>query len=82
MNSALSPELGLHPVTSVAVLHDLLSRGMARRQSGATQVNHSSSRSHALVTVHLRRLTRRRGWVTSKLHLVDLAGRYGAARPG
>ncbi|KAF0303278.1 StAR-related lipid transfer protein 9 [Amphibalanus amphitrite] len=65
--------LTLHRVTSVAALRDLLNRGMARRQCGATQVNHWSSRSHALVTVHLRR-RRGVGRTASKLHLVDLAG--------
>ncbi|XP_043211524.1 uncharacterized protein LOC122375971 [Amphibalanus amphitrite] len=74
--------LTLHRVTSVAALRDLLNRGMARRQCGATQVNHWSSRSHALVTVHLRR-RRGVGRTASKLHLVDLAGSERAgAGPG
>ncbi|XP_037086992.1 kinesin-like protein KIF16B [Pollicipes pollicipes] len=42
--------LGMHLVSCAAELRSLLTRGMSRRQVGATQLNGASSRSHALVT--------------------------------
>ncbi|CAN7986290.1 unnamed protein product [Ixodes hexagonus] len=50
-----------------------LEQGCYARSTGATLVNSSSSRSHAIFTVHLQCL--RKGTLfTSKLQLVDLAG--------
>ena len=56
----------------------LLARGIARRHTGVTQTNSASSRSHCVVTATLESRLVEDGvtsFRTSRLHLVDLAGR-------
>ena len=62
--------LSRHLVTSLEDMRRLISVGSANRKVAHTQLNSSSSRSHALITVYV---TRPDG-VFAKLNLVDLAG--------
>eukprot|EP01063_Lacrimia_lanifica_P022483 TRINITY_DN3005_c0_g2_i1.p1 TRINITY_DN3005_c0_g2~~TRINITY_DN3005_c0_g2_i1.p1 ORF type:complete len:1541 (+),score=662.79 TRINITY_DN3005_c0_g2_i1:179-4801(+) len=68
-----------HP--EVKLLEDLMglmSRGAARRQVNATELNQDSSRSHSIFTVSIQMVENMEDGecrtVTSKLNLVDLAG--------
>jgi len=73
--------LSRHAVNNAATALKLLNEGIRRRSSAATHKNGHSSRSHAVFTMHctaacvvndgLPRET------VAKLHLVDLAGRWG-----
>ena len=56
-------------VDSVAASLKCLQAGLLRRVTGATAMNSSSSRSHAILTVRIQQPHTR-----SKLHFVDLAG--------
>ncbi|GMT19969.1 hypothetical protein PFISCL1PPCAC_11266, partial [Pristionchus fissidentatus] len=69
-------DLSIHEIDSVHSMFELLHQGNVTRAQGATAMNLSSSRSHAVYTIHLQKLpssTEDRGW-ESKLRLVDLAG--------
>ncbi|KAK0136203.1 Kinesin-like protein KIF27 [Merluccius polli] len=72
-------------VSSADELLSVLEAGNALRHTGATGMNEHSSRSHAILTLHLAQ--RRRGDAGpavrfAKLHLVDLAGSERASRTG
>eukprot|EP00968_Pinguiococcus_pyrenoidosus_P008402 scaffold602_cov298-Pinguiococcus_pyrenoidosus.AAC.6 len=58
-------------------LHDLIEAGNANRTTHATESNDTSSRSHAICQIHVRR--RSSGKVHGKLSLIDLAGSERAA---
>ena len=89
---------GLHEerVYSVEALLQFLERAAEGRTTGTTKLNETSSRSHAIYTVHIRRKkvdeldppreggegARRTEMVSSKLHLVDLAGSERVKRSG
>jgi len=79
--SAHLPDARLVTCTTPADVATVLARGAACRVTAATGMNAMSSRSHAVVTLHVTRttpaLTRR-----SKLHLVDLAGSERVKRTG
>lgn len=67
------------PVTTAPEAFQLISRGNKSRSVGATQCNDVSSRSHAILTVHVEsRLAAKDGAASElrlgKMHLVDLAG--------
>ena len=66
------------PVTSAQEAFSLISRGNKSRAVGATQCNDVSSRSHAILTVHVESRVNPKGGETElrlgKMHLVDLAG--------
>lgn len=67
------------PVTTAQEAFQLISRGNKSRAVGATQCNDVSSRSHAILTVHVesRLVTSKEGppeLRLGKMHLVDLAG--------
>ena len=69
------------PCASAAALLALLAEGSARRARGETHMNAASSRSHAVLTLHLTLV-----WSgvprSSKLHLIDLAGSERADATG
>jgi hypothetical protein len=63
------------PVATEGQLLALLDAGSALRATGSTEMNVTSSRSHAIFTIYVRSHDRAKGVVNnSKFHLVDLAG--------
>ncbi|KAK3277518.1 hypothetical protein CYMTET_14482 [Cymbomonas tetramitiformis] len=73
-------------VDSYTAVSKLLERGAKRRVVGETKMNEKSSRSHAVLTLHIakKNATDLEGLtqVISKLHLVDLAGSERADAAG
>ncbi|KAJ2672575.1 hypothetical protein IWW42_002729 [Coemansia sp. RSA 1085] len=70
---------------------ELLHQGALSRTTASTDMNHTSSRSHAIFTVYLRQQDRRRQpagpdegmpSIVSKIHFVDLAGSERIKRTG
>ncbi|XP_006162501.1 kinesin-like protein KIFC2 isoform X3 [Tupaia chinensis] len=68
-------------VPNLETLHQMLSLGRRNRATAATAMNRHSSRSHALVTLHVASPPRAPG-STGTLHLVDLAGSERAWKAG
>ena len=62
------------PVSELADIHRLVSRGSAARISAGTALNSTSSRSHAVLTFYIETSPSDTEVLLSKLHLVDLAG--------
>ena len=63
----------------------LLNKGIAQRMSAQTQMNEASSRSHAIFTIHIESrstIEQSEKVITSKLHLVDLAGNERTKKTG
>uniref|UniRef100_A0A6V7QQ42 Kinesin motor domain-containing protein n=1 Tax=Ananas comosus var. bracteatus TaxID=296719 RepID=A0A6V7QQ42_ANACO len=74
-NGLAVPDASMHPVKSTSDVIELMQRGFANRAVGATALNDRSSRSHSIVTVHVRGLDLKTGaTLRGSLHLVDLAG--------
>ena len=68
-------------VSTAAEMAAALASGSAARATAATGMNHRSSRSHAIFTIHVERRGRDPADVTrAKMHLVDLAGSERAKR--
>ncbi|KAH8367986.1 hypothetical protein KR084_005266, partial [Drosophila pseudotakahashii] len=65
------------PLGSQGDLQDLLHLGTGNRHVRSTKMNSSSSRSHAIVTIHVKSKARH-----SRLNIVDLAGSEGVRRTG
>uniref|UniRef100_A0A0E0N2B8 Kinesin motor domain-containing protein n=1 Tax=Oryza rufipogon TaxID=4529 RepID=A0A0E0N2B8_ORYRU len=74
-NGLVVPDASLHPVKSTSDVLDLMEIGQSNRAVGSTALNERSSRSHSILTVHVRGLDVKNG-STSRgcLHLIDLAG--------
>ncbi|VAH63490.1 unnamed protein product [Triticum turgidum subsp. durum] len=74
-NGLVVPDASLIPVKSTSDVLDLMEIGQANRAVGSTALNERSSRSHSILTVHVRGLDVKNG-STSRgcLHLIDLAG--------
>ncbi|XP_072963056.1 kinesin-like protein KIN-14K [Typha angustifolia] len=74
-NGLVVPEASLHPVKSTSDVLDLMQIGQTNRAVGSTALNERSSRSHSILTVHVRGVDSKNG-STSRgcLHLIDLAG--------
>ncbi|XP_014755138.1 kinesin-like protein KIN-14C isoform X2 [Brachypodium distachyon] len=74
-NGLVVPDASLVPVKSTSDVLDLMEIGQANRAVGSTALNERSSRSHSILTVHVRGLDLKNG-STSRgcLHLIDLAG--------
>ncbi|XP_063693337.1 kinesin-like protein KIF3A isoform X2 [Bolinopsis microptera] len=74
------------PVTSSDELQKIMRYGMAVRTTGATQMNEQSSRSHAILTIHINKQSpksvRNIEVTSAKFHFVDLAGSERAHRTG
>ena len=62
------------PVKSVEEMFKILDIGNKNRSVSATKMNATSSRSHALFTVHIESLEGKDKVKASKINLVDLAG--------
>ncbi|XP_062206833.1 kinesin-like protein KIN-14C [Phragmites australis] len=74
-NGLVVPDASLHPVNSTSDVLELMDIGQTNRAVGSTALNERSSRSHSILTVHVRGLDLKNG-STSRgcLHLIDLAG--------
>ncbi|TYI64041.1 hypothetical protein E1A91_D09G059100v1 [Gossypium mustelinum] len=74
-NGLAVPEACMHPVISTSDVLDLMDIGFKNRVVSATALNARSSRSHSIVTVHVRGKNVKTGTVLyGNLHLIDLAG--------
>ncbi|VAH09431.1 unnamed protein product [Triticum turgidum subsp. durum] len=74
-NGLVLPDASLYPVKSTSDVLDLMEIGLANRAVGATALNERSSRSHSILTVHVRGVDVKTGSISRGcLHLVDLAG--------
>ena len=72
------------PLLSLEDCNNILLQGNKNRHVRPTKMNTQSSRSHAIFTIHLRKLSADNGEVlrSSCLNLVDLAGSEGVRRTG
>ncbi|KAI5072317.1 hypothetical protein GOP47_0012423 [Adiantum capillus-veneris] len=69
------PDAKLLPVISTEDVLELMDMGQRNRAVGATALNDRSSRSHSVLTVHIKGIDLSNGCVLRGcLHLVDLAG--------
>ncbi|KAF6175129.1 hypothetical protein GIB67_022810, partial [Kingdonia uniflora] len=74
-NGLAVPDASMHPVNSTSDVLDLMQTGLMNRAVGATALNERSSRSHSVLTVHVRGSDLETGAaLRGSLHLVDLAG--------
>ncbi|KAI5562251.1 hypothetical protein BDE02_15G042000 [Populus trichocarpa] len=74
-NGLAVPDASMHPVTSTSHVLELIDVGLKNRAVGATAMNERSSRSHSVVSIHVRGKDLHSGAALhGNLHLVDLAG--------
>ncbi|KAL9306559.1 Kinesin-like protein KIN-14O [Arabidopsis thaliana] len=74
-NGIAVPDASMYPVTSTSDVLELMSIGLQNRVVSSTALNERSSRSHSIVTVHVRGKDLKTGSALyGNLHLVDLAG--------
>ncbi|KAJ6340121.1 hypothetical protein OIU77_007966 [Salix suchowensis] len=74
-NGLAVPDASMHPVTSTSDVLELIGVGLKNRAVGATAMNERSSRSHSVVSIHVRGKDLLSGAALhGNLHLVDLAG--------
>ncbi|XP_060670239.1 kinesin-like protein KIN-14P [Ziziphus jujuba] len=74
-NGLAVPDATMLPVKSTSDVIELMDTGLKNRAVGATALNERSSRSHSVVTIHVRGTDLKRGVaLIGNLHLVDLAG--------
>ncbi|XP_022939550.1 kinesin-like protein KIN-14P isoform X1 [Cucurbita moschata] len=69
------PDATMLPVNATSDVIELMDIGLKNRAVGATAMNERSSRSHSIVTIHVRGTDLKGGSsLHGNLHLVDLAG--------
>ncbi|OVA14047.1 Calponin homology domain [Macleaya cordata] len=74
-NGIAVPDASMHPVKSTSDVLELMQIGLMNRAVGATALNERSSRSHSVLTVHVRGTDlETEATLRGSLHLVDLAG--------
>ncbi|XP_048533718.1 kinesin-like protein KIN-14D isoform X1 [Triticum urartu] len=74
-NGISVPDATICPVNSTSHVIDLMQTGHGNRAMSATALNERSSRSHSVVTIHVRGQDLKTGNTSrGALHLVDLAG--------
>ncbi|KAJ7952305.1 Kinesin-like protein [Quillaja saponaria] len=74
-NGLAVPGASMHPVKSMTDVLEFMNIGLMNRATGATALNERSSRSHSVLTVHVRGTdSKTNALLRSSLHLVDLAG--------
>ncbi|CAI9297716.1 unnamed protein product [Lactuca saligna] len=73
-NGLSLPDATMHQVNSTADVLNLMKSGQVNRAVSSTALNHQSSRSHSILTVHVHGKDVNGGTIRSCLHLVDLAG--------
>ncbi|XP_061370961.1 kinesin-like protein KIN-14K [Gastrolobium bilobum] len=74
-NGLAVPDASMYPVKSTADVMKLMDIGLKNRAKGSTAMNERSSRSHSVVSIHVRGVDKKSGSsLQGNLHLVDLAG--------
>ncbi|XP_027357387.1 kinesin-like protein KIN-14C [Abrus precatorius] len=74
-NGLAVPDASMMPVKSTSDVMKLMDIGLKNRAKGSTAMNERSSRSHSVVSIHVRGLDKKSGsTLQGNLHLVDLAG--------
>uniref|UniRef100_A0A2C9WKI9 Kinesin motor domain-containing protein n=1 Tax=Manihot esculenta TaxID=3983 RepID=A0A2C9WKI9_MANES len=74
-NGLAVPDASMHCVKSSTDVLELMNIGLMNRAMSATALNERSSRSHSVLTVHIRGMDLETGAVLhGNLHLIDLAG--------
>ncbi|WJX29924.1 hypothetical protein P8452_18517 [Trifolium repens] len=74
-NISAIPDASMHPVKSTADVIKLMDIGLKNRAKSSTAMNERSSRSHSVVSIHVRGADKKSGsTLVGNLHLVDLAG--------
>ncbi|KAD5317519.1 hypothetical protein E3N88_17465 [Mikania micrantha] len=73
-NGLSLPDATIHSVKSTTDVLNLMKSGQVNRAVSSTALNHQSSRSHSILTVHVQGKDVNGGTTRSCLHLVDLAG--------
>ncbi|KAG7544114.1 Calponin homology domain [Arabidopsis thaliana x Arabidopsis arenosa] len=74
-NGLAVPDASMHSVKSTEDVLELMNIGLMNRTVGATTLNEKSSRSHSVVSVHVRGVdVKTESVLRGSLHLVDLAG--------
>ncbi|XP_074555914.1 kinesin-like protein KIN-14C [Curcuma longa] len=74
-NGLAVPDASIHPVESTSDVLELMKIGQTNRAICATALNERSSRSHSILSVHVRGTDlRSETTLRGSLHLVDLAG--------
>lgn len=74
-NGLSVPDASMYAVKSTADVVELMKIGLTNRAVGATALNERSSRSHSILTVHVRGMEFETNAVSRGcLHLIDLAG--------
>ncbi|KDP25433.1 hypothetical protein JCGZ_20589 [Jatropha curcas] len=74
-NGLAVPDASMHCVKSTTDVLELMNIGLMNRAIGATALNERSSRSHSVLTVHVRGTDLDTGaLLRGNLHLIDLAG--------
>ncbi|KAK9926287.1 hypothetical protein M0R45_023525 [Rubus argutus] len=74
-NGLAVPDASMHPVKSTSDVMKLMGIGFKNRAVSATALNERSSRSHSVLTVHVRGTDlKTSSALVGNLHLVDLAG--------
>ena len=69
------PGLSEHPISNAEELMKLIEAGSSNRSTGSTSANRDSSRSHAVLQLHLRKTVGKRENVEhGRLTFIDLAG--------
>ncbi|CAL0332543.1 unnamed protein product [Lupinus luteus] len=69
------PDASMYPVKSTSDVMKLMDIGLKNRAKGSTAMNERSSRSHSVVSIHVRGVDNKAGTsLQGNLHLVDLAG--------
>ncbi|BAB11107.1 kinesin-like protein [Arabidopsis thaliana] len=69
------PDASMHSVRSTEDVLELMNIGLMNRTVGATTLNEKSSRSHSVLSVHVRGVdVKTESVLRGSLHLVDLAG--------
>nr|GMD34311.1 kinesin-4-like isoform X1 [Ipomoea batatas] len=74
-NGLAVPDASMFPVNKPSDVLELMNIGLKSRAKSSTSMNERSSRSHSIVTIHVRGMDKKSGSsMNSSLHLVDLAG--------
>ncbi|RSH91285.1 hypothetical protein EHS25_009584 [Saitozyma podzolica] len=68
------PQLTVQPIMSMDEFDDLFQSAASTRKTASTNLNSRSSRSHAILTVHVHTYLDHETLVSGKICLVDLAG--------
>ncbi|KAK7314553.1 hypothetical protein VNO77_33079 [Canavalia gladiata] len=74
-NGLAVPDASMYPVKETSDVMKLMDIGLKNRAKGSTAMNERSSRSHSVVSIHVRGIDQKSGSsLHGNLHLVDLAG--------